>query len=114
MSLTNIFISPRKCLKSFNWYVIINPLFVPSGFSPNGDWLNDILKVIGGGTSFFNFIIYDKWGNVVFETNDISIGWDGTYKGVDLPSDVFIYVVEASFTNSQVVKLTGDVTLFRK
>ena len=94
--------------------VIINPLFVPSGFSPNGDGLNDILKVIGGGTSFFNFIIYDKWGNVVFETNDISIGWDGTYKGVDLPSDVFIYVVEASFTNSQVVKLTGDVTLFRK
>lgn len=93
--------------------VVINPLFVPSGFSPNNDGLNDQLKVIGGGVTFFSFLIFDKWGNVVFETNDISIGWDGTFKGVELPSDVFVYVVEASFTNQQVVKLTGDVTLFR-
>ncbi len=93
--------------------IVINPLFVPSGFSPNNDGLNDQLKVIGGGVTFFSFLIFDKWGNVVFETNDISIGWDGTFKGVELPSDVFVYVVEASFTNQQVVKLTGDVTLFR-
>ena len=93
--------------------VVINPLFVPSGFSPNNDGLNDQLKVIGGGVTFFSFLIFDKWGNVVFETNDISIGWDGTFKGLELPSDVFVYVVEASFTNQQVVKLTGDVTLFR-
>ena len=93
--------------------VVINPLFVPSGFSPNNDGLNDQLKVIGGGTTYFSFLIFDKWGNVVFETNDISIGWDGTFKGIELPSDVFVYVVEASFTNQQVVKLTGDVTLFR-
>ena len=93
--------------------IVINPLFVPSGFSPNNDGLNDQLKVIGGGVTYFSFLIFDKWGNVVFETNDISIGWDGTFKGVELPSDVFVYVVEASFTNQQVVKLTGDVTLFR-
>ena len=94
--------------------VVINPLFVPTGFSPNGDGLNDVLKVIGGGTSYFKFQIFDKWGNVVFETSDISKGWDGTYKGIDLPTDVFIYVVEASFLNNQIVKLKGDVTLFRK
>ena len=93
--------------------IIINPLFVPSGFSPNNDGLNDQLKVIGGGTTFFSFLIFDKWGNVVFETSDIANGWDGNYKGVALPSDVFVYVVEASFTNQQVVKLTGNVTLFR-
>ena len=94
--------------------VVINPLFVPTGFSPNGDGLNDVLKVIGGGTTYFKFLIFDKWGNVVFETSDISKGWDGTYKGIDLPTDVFIYVVEASFLNNQIVKLKGDVTLFRK
>ena len=93
--------------------IVINPLFVPTGFSPNNDGLNDQLKVIGGGTTFFSFLIFDKWGNVVFETTDISIGWDGTYKGVALPTDVFVYVVEASFTNKEIVKLTGNVTLFR-
>ena len=55
----------------------------------------------------------DKWGNVVFESTDISQGWDGTFKGIELPTDVFVYVVEGSFTNFQPFKLTGNVTLFR-
>ncbi len=102
-----------KTTDTVNVEVIINPLFVPSGFSPNGDGNNDILQVIGGGTITFHFAIFDKWGNVVFETTNFSDGWDGTYKGIDLPTDVFVYVVEGSFTNHQVFKLTGNVTLFR-
>ena len=102
-----------KTTDTINVEVIINPLFVPSGFSPNGDGNNDLLKVIGGGIQTFRFSIMDKWGNVVFESTDISQGWDGTFKGVELPTDVFVYVVEGSFTNFQPFKLTGNVTLFR-
>ena len=93
--------------------VVINPLFVPTGFSPNGDGLNDVLKVIGGGTTYFKFLIFDKWGNVVFETSDISKGWDGTYKGKLVKNDTYIWKLEYVDDNGDLQNRIGNVTVVR-
>jgi len=60
---------------------------MPNAFTPNGDGFNDIFKVkYPFYASQFDFTIYDRWRNKIFETNDITKGWDGTYEGTN-PSE---------------------------
>jgi gliding motility-associated-like protein len=86
---------------------------VPTGFSPNGDNNNDVLYVRGGPFNLLHFKIYDQWGQVVFETNDPAIGWDGKYKSVDQPIGIYVYTIEAETVDDQSYAKTGEVTLIR-
>ncbi len=89
---------------------------VPNGFSPNGDGENDELYVRGNLISVINvFRIFDRWGRLVFETNDIKQGWDGTYRGEPLNPAVFVYYVEApcGLDGRTVLFKKGNVTLIR-
>jgi len=88
---------------------------VPSGFSPNGDGVNDIVYVDGWGIKeLVSFRIYNRWGDVVFETEDKTIGWDGTYNGELQEQDVYIYQVVATFyATSEQKSKQGNITLFR-
>jgi gliding motility-associated-like protein len=86
---------------------------VPNAFSPNNDGINDRIFVEGDGIVALNFKIYNRWGEVVFETNDQSIGWDGTYKGVPQEMEVYTYIVDALFLDGENIKLTGNITLLR-
>jgi len=96
-------------------------LNVPNAFTPNNDGLNDILKIeYGAGiTSFSTFKIFNRWGKLVFQTNEISKGWDGRdANGVLQEMDAYTYLVEYSyndfFKNVVVpVKKTGSIILFR-
>jgi gliding motility-associated-like protein len=88
-------------------------IYVPNVFSPNGDGENDVLFVRGENISFLEFIIYNRWGNRIFITNDINKGWDGTYKGKMCEPAVFTYIVSATFTNGEKVVKSGNVTLVR-
>jgi len=90
-----------------------NPLFIPNGFSPNGDNNNDILYVRGGGVASIQFQIFDKWGNLVFESFDVDTGWDGSYKGKQLNTGVFVYRMDAQLKNGENLFLSGNVTLFK-
>jgi len=55
---------------------------VPNAFTPNGDGLNDEFRIMNAGIlELMEFKIYNRWGELVFETNDITKGWDGTFKG---------------------------------
>ena len=65
--------------------VVINPLFVPTGFSPNGDGLNDVLKVIGGGTSYFKFLIFDKKSDKLNEEGKVLTPQNGLAYWVSAP-----------------------------
>jgi gliding motility-associated-like protein len=58
-------------------------LFVPNSFTPNGDEFNNLLKAYATGIDDFGFNmqIFNRWGELIWETNDISVGWDGTYNG---------------------------------
>ena len=94
-------------------------LFVPNTFSPNGDGVND--KFFPHGTGVFNIKslrIFNRWGQEVFEKtnflpNSESDGWDGTFNGQPLESDVYVYMLEIICENNTVIPFKGNVTLLR-
>lgn len=89
------------------------PIFIPTGFSPNGDGENDVLFVRGAGIRTMNFIIYDRWGKAVFSSQDKSIGWDGTIDNKKAQSGVYGYQFSGTRPNGDILELKGNVTLFR-
>jgi len=93
---------------------IVVPLFdIPSAFSPNKDGINDVFLVRGFGIARFNMKIFNRWGQLVFETNDTSIGWDGTFKGALQPMDAYAFVITLEFSDGTSATKNGSVTLLR-
>ncbi len=92
---------------------VISSVYVPNVFSPNGDGFNDILMVRGKAVAEIQFIVYDRWGEKVFETNDINTGWDGTYKGEPMNLAVFVYMLTGKYKNGKVIDEKGNFTLLR-
>jgi gliding motility-associated-like protein len=88
-------------------------IYIPNIFSPNGDGKNDMLFVRGEKIMDLKFKIYDRWGNAVFETNDKSQGWDGTYKGEKCEIGVYAYMANIDFSNGQSIIKTGTISLVR-
>ena len=86
---------------------------VPSAFTPNGDGKNDVLYVKGYDIDKLTFTIYDRWGEKVFESHNISNGWGGTFNGKALNAQVFLYYLELTYTTGETVKDRGAVTLLR-
>ena len=93
---------------------LINPLLdVPNAFTPGRFGQNAILKVVGFGILHMDFRIYNRWGKMVFESDNPNVGWDGTYLGVLQPMDVYAYTLEAQFSDGKHVSKKGDITLVR-
>jgi gliding motility-associated-like protein len=92
---------------------IIPLLDVPNAFTPNGDGANDKLFVRGFGISRMSWRIYNRWGAVVFETSDRTVGWDGTYKGSMQPTEVYHYILDVEYSDGSKFVKKGDVTLLR-
>lgn len=88
---------------------------IPSAFTPNGDGVNDIFKVLGAeAVDKFEFSIYNRWGQIVFKTSDPFQGWDGTFHGIAQPQDAYIYDVHFRYlVTNQSYQLSGTVTLIR-
>jgi len=88
-------------------------LGLPSAFSPNGDGSNDILYVRGADIVTMDLKIFNRWGQLVFETKSQSIGWDGKYNGQPQPVDAYGYVLLATFIDGTSKELKGNITLLR-
>lgn len=94
-------------------------LLIPSAFTPNGDGLNDEFGPIVPNVELENYrmLIYNKWGQLIFQTNDISKGWDGTINGqvsqMDVYSYIIIYELPSHFTDRTPRQLHGSVMLLR-
>jgi len=86
---------------------------VPNAFSPNDDGQNDILFVRGSGFSEFEFLVFNRIGELIFKTNDESIGWDGTFKGKPQEVDVYMYVLKGRCADGQDVFKKGNISLLR-
>lgn len=86
---------------------------VPTAFTPNGDGNNDLLFVKGGPFQKMLFRVYDNWGQLMFETTDQKIGWDGKKNGVDQPVGVYVWTLEVDLYNNRQVKKNGDITIIR-
>ncbi len=89
-------------------------IFVPSGFTPNGDGRNDVLRpVVAGMKSIGYFKVYNRWGQMLFATRDAGKGWDGKFGGVDQPTGTYVFSVEATdYLDKKLVK-KGTVVLIR-
>jgi gliding motility-associated-like protein len=87
-------------------------VFVPNAFSPNGDGENDVLYVEGPFEEMI-FRIYDRWGELVFESHERSFGWDGRYKGKYLDPDVYDYYLDVKCINDEEAIVKGNITLLR-
>jgi hypothetical protein len=88
-------------------------IFIPNAFSPNGDNENDVLFVRGQLIEGMLFRIFDRWGEMVFESTDRTIGWDGTFRGKQLDPDVYDYYLKAVCVDGAESIIKGNITLMR-
>jgi gliding motility-associated-like protein len=88
-------------------------VFVPEAFSPNGDGQNDYLYVRGDCIKTLDFMVFDRWGNKVFETTDKSIPWNGQCRGEAMNTGSYVYYLNATFYDGTTQTKKGDVTLVR-
>ncbi|WP_156180421.1 T9SS type B sorting domain-containing protein [Rufibacter radiotolerans] len=86
----------------------------PTAFTPNRDGLNDVFRAVGTPfASSFHLQVLNRWGQVVFESKDPKLGWDGTYAGKPAPPETYLYRFEATDVNGKKVTSKGTVTLLR-
>jgi gliding motility-associated-like protein len=88
-------------------------IFIPNAFSPDGDGYNDVLMVNGNNIDEMTMAIYNRWGQKVFETNNQSVGWDGTFNGKELPPDVYGYYMRCTCDKGGSLFLKGNITLLK-
>ncbi|RYD98856.1 MAG: gliding motility-associated C-terminal domain-containing protein [Sphingobacteriales bacterium] len=105
-------VTDRGCMVEDSIDILVKPtsLGMPNAFNPN----YESFKIVRNGSAKLNaFRVYNRWGQLVFETQDIHTGWDGTFKGTPQPVGVYIYQVDASGPDGQRLKQSGNVTLLR-
>ena len=93
--------------------IIVPIVDVPNAFTPQSGDQNSVVFVRGFGIAKMQFIIWNRWGQKVFETNSISQGWNGKLKGVVQPMDVYVYTLSVEFSDGTKTTKKGDITLIR-
>lgn len=96
-------------------------IYVPTAFSPNGDLTNDLLVVHGLSRQIkevISFSVYDRWGELLYQNqhfpvNNLSVGWNGQFRGQDCLPGVYVWMLEAEYIDGHRESLYGNVTLVR-
>ena len=110
--------TPEGCFAfdTVNVRVFTTPpgFFVPNAFTPNNDSRNDIFKPIAVGISRLDYFnVYNRWGQLVYSTNQLGKGWDGTLNGKEQPLGVYVWVAKAKIYTGAPITQRGTVTLIR-
>jgi gliding motility-associated-like protein len=109
--------SEDGCSASDTVTVFVRPqevLDLPNAFSPNGDGVNDVFELLDNDIADLAFFrIWNRWGELVFETTDLDAGWDGTYKGQPQETGTYVYAVRATGLLGQEFVGQGSFTLVR-
>ena len=93
--------------------------FIPNVYGGNGgfydtpDYKNEVFHPVFSGIVNYKLFIYDRWGQLLFESSDVNVGWDGYYKGKLCEQGVYVYRAQGRFTNGKTYDVRGDVTLLR-
>ncbi len=88
-------------------------IFFPNAFSPNGDGINDVLRLRGNGLEEVFWVIQNRWGEEVFRANAQSDEWDGTFNGTLVDPDVYGYVLQVTCFSGEIYEEKGNVTVLR-
>lgn len=86
-------------------------IYIPNSFTPNGDGLNDTFGISGEAIKDFSIQIFNRWGDLIFETKNASHNWDGTFNGNRVSEGVYVYKVAASNITGRKTQKEGTVTV---
>lgn len=118
-TITQVVTSGAGCIDSVSASFTIRPLpevFVPNTFTPNGDYINEFFQPSISWIGDFEMLIYDRWGALVFETNDLFRYWNGKYynNGTELPQGVYAYRIRyRPYSFDKNIFVNGSVSLIR-
>ena len=91
--------------------------YIPNAFTPDGDTYNETFQPVftsGFDPYDFKLLIFNRWGEVVWESNDASVGWDGTYNGKLVQNGTYVWKVEfKTLSNDERIMRTGHVNVIR-
>lgn len=111
--VTDLFGCENQLTQDFVTYPETLP-YIPNAFSPNQDGLNDMFKLQGVAyTMRFRMQIFNRWGEMLFETTDLNQAWDGTFNNVEVPPGVYMYKINFVTLHGRFVQKFGDLTLLR-
>lgn len=88
-------------------------IFVPNVFTPNNDGRNDVLYVYGNYVASIQFRVFNQWGQLIFQSENISNGWNGTHKGQQQPVGVYAYVLKVVLQDGTIINKKGSINLIR-
>jgi len=88
-------------------------IFVPNVFTPNGDGKNDVLLVYGNYVASIQLRIFNQWGQLIFVSDNMSNGWNGTYRGQQQPAGVYAYILKVVLQDGIIVNKKGSISLIR-
>ena len=91
-------------------------IYIPNAFSPNGDGVNDVFTAIGYNVTEFHMMIYNRWGEMVFQTDDMSDGWNGRFEAKDCEIGAYVYQISYAGELNGIISsgsYKGNVTLIR-
>lgn len=86
-------------------------IYIPNTFTPNGDGLNDTFGVAGEAIQDFDMKIFNRWGQLIYETTNANERWDGTFLGQKVPSGTYVYKVSASSPSGKRQNKEGSVNV---
>lgn len=106
------------CVDSIVRPIKVNPeyaFYAPNSFTPDGNEFNQTWKIqtVGIQQMSYNLLIFNRWGEVVWESKDPAIGWDGTFKGQSLPVGVYVYKIELVNLRNETKTYSGHINLLR-
>jgi gliding motility-associated-like protein len=95
--------------------LVIRDVQFPTAFTPNGigDRDNEVFRPFTGGVTEYNLMIFNRWGELIFQTNDVNVGWDGTFNGKPCQQDAYVWKADVKFFDGRVFNKTGSITLMR-
>ena len=93
----------------------VGNIYVPNAFTPNNDGVNHVFKpsIINIEEDSYQFSVFNRWGNLIFETTDTNQGWSGNFKGTASQEGIYVYVIRAKTKDGRLLDLTGEITLTR-
>lgn len=107
-------IDENGCSDADDVWILFEPLiYVPNTFTPQGDGMNEVFKVIGGNVTDFDWMIFDRWGELIYKSTDLREGWDGTYKGKICQDGTYTWKLKYNDLQGKEYKHVGHVNLLR-
>lgn len=109
-------ITKDGCYDSTSQKIVVNScdnIFIPNSFSPNGDGHNDQFKAYGNNIKEMKMMIFNQWGQKIFETTNVNTGWDGSFGGKPQPSGVYMYTCRLVLDTGETIDKKGSINLVR-